>query len=37
LHSKFQPPQPFYAFYGDLKGPVTELCERWKLELIEEA
>jgi len=25
------------TFYGELKGPVTELCERWKLELIEEA
>jgi len=25
------------TYYGDLKGPVTELCERLKLELIEEA
>jgi len=25
------------TFYGELKGPVTELCERLKLELIEEA
>ena len=25
------------TFYGDLKGHVTELCQRLKLELIEEA
>lgn len=25
------------TFYGDLKGPVTELCERLKLKLIQEA
>jgi hypothetical protein len=25
------------TFYGELKGPVTELCQRLKLELIEEA
>jgi len=25
------------TFYGDLKGPVTELCDRLKLKLIEEA
>lgn len=25
------------TFYGDLKGPVKELCERLKLELVEEA
>jgi hypothetical protein len=25
------------TFYGDLKGTVTELCQRLKLELIAEA
>ncbi len=25
------------TFYGDLKDPVTELCDQWKLDLIEEA
>jgi len=25
------------TFYGDLKDTVTELCDRWKLDLIEEA
>ena len=25
------------TFYGDLRGPITELCERLKLKLIEEA
>jgi hypothetical protein len=25
------------TFYGDLKEPVQELCDRWKLKLIEEA